>query len=137
MDWIAYAFIATFSFAMMTLITKKLGLIGIDERMMLFYLFLIATILFFILVKLQNLSFSLTNTKFILIFAAAVLSVVGNIYAFKSIFTAPNPGYYNAIQASSILIVILASVLLFKSEFTLIKGLGSVLVIMGVALLAL
>ena len=56
---------------------------------------------------------------------------------FKSLSLAPNPGYSLAIISADVVLVAVASVFIFKSEFTLIKAIGTGLAVLGIILLGL
>jgi len=82
-----------------------------------------------------KISLSLTKQALILIFIAGVFGVVGNVFLLKSIESSLNPGYSLAVSGVHILLVTIASIFLFKSEFTLFKGMGALLAVIGIILL--
>ncbi len=60
-----------------------------------------------------------------------------NLFQFEAIKIAPNIGYVNAINASSISLVTIMAILLFKDEFSKIKLLGVFGVTLGLLILLL
>ena len=69
--------------------------------------------------------------------AIGIASVIGTIFALKSVNLAPNPGYSAAIYSANFVLLTLISVLVFKSALTLQKFLGVVAVFVGLLLLSI
>ena len=135
--WIIYSLGAMGFLAAMTLMFVPAGRAGAQPAVLLFYLLACAAAFNVGHLVIQGTSFRLSKVAAMWIIAAALASFLGNLCAVKAILTAPNPGYASAIEASKAPVVMLLSVFLFASHFSLLKGLGAVLCAVGVALLSL
>jgi uncharacterized membrane protein len=135
--WIAYSLGAMGFLAVMTLMFVPPGRAGVQPSVVLFYLFLCACVLNFGYVKYQRTPLTVSCSAMLWIVGAAMASFLGNLCALNAINLAPNPGYASAIEASKAPVVVILSVWLFASHFSLIKGLGALLCAVGVALLSL
>lgn len=66
-----------------------------------------------------------------------VLALIGNIFLISGIRSAPNQGYALSVAGLSTVLVGLISVFIFKSELTLITGLGILFAIVSIILFSL
>jgi hypothetical protein len=135
--WIVYSLGAMGFLAAMTLMFVPPGRAGVPPSVVLFYLFLCACVLNFGFIKFQRTSLDVSWNAMLWIGGAALASFLGNLCALNAINLAPNPGYASAIEASKAPVVVLLSVWLFASHFSLLKGLGVLLCAIGVALISL
>lgn len=135
--WIVYSLGAMGFLAAMTLMFVPAGRAGVPPSVVLFYLFLFACLLDLGYLKCQGTPLNVSRSAMIWIVGAALTSFLGNVCALKAINLAPNPGYASAIEASKAPVVVLLSIWLFASHFSLQKGLGALLCALGVALLSL
>lgn len=135
--WIVYSLGAMGFLAAMTLMFVPPGRAGVQPSVVLFWLFLCACAFTFGYLTFQRTSFGVSWNAMLWIVGAALASFLGNLCALKAINLAPNPGYASAIEASKAPVVVLFSVWLFASHFSLVKGLGALLCAAGVALLSL
>ncbi len=137
MSWLAYAIVAMVSFAAMFLVSRKVLDTGVTSQAFTFYIFLLVTLMLFAYVLATKTSLSLTKYAVIFLIAAAVFSAVGNVVFFQAIKLAPNPGYAVAIMSTNALLVTIASIFLFKAQFSVVKVMGIILAVVGVILLGL
>jgi hypothetical protein len=135
--WIVYSLGAMGFLAAMTLMFVPPGRAGVQPSVVLFYLLLLACLLSFGYLKYQRMSLDVSWNALLWIGGAALASFFGNLCALNAINLAPNPGYASAIEASKAPVVVLFSVWLFASHFSLLKGLGALFCAVGVALISL
>jgi uncharacterized membrane protein len=135
MEWFTYALVAMISFTLMFLAFIKIGKLGLPSETTFVYYCLFAGLL----ALLYSLSgkIPLSATKYLLIFLllAGLFGAIGNIFLFKAMSSSPNPGYAIAVSGIHVLLVAIVSIFLFKAEFTLIKGLGTIFAVLGIILL--
>ena len=136
--WIALSFGAFFAWGMLSLSSKYLFTHGVGTMPFLVYLYVLVTVcvVVSILKNKTNITSDLKNHWQILL-GVGVFSTLFNLGQFEGIKTAPNIGYINAINASSIAVVTIFSVILFKDELSTKKLIGIFGVISGLALLLL
>jgi uncharacterized membrane protein len=135
--WIVFSLGAMGFLAAMTLMFVPPGRAGVNPSVVLFYLFLCACLFNFGYITFQRTSFGVSWNALLWIVGAALASFLGNLCALNAINLAPNPGYASAIEASKAPVVMLLSVWLFASHFSVLKGLGALFCAIGVALLSL
>jgi uncharacterized membrane protein len=135
--WIVYSLGAMGFLAAMTLMFVPPGRAGVPPSVVLFYLFLCACVLNIGYVKYQRTPLNVSWNAMLWIAGAALASFLGNLCALNAINLAPNPGYASAIEASKAPVVVLFSIWLFASHFSVLKGLGALLCAVGVALISL
>lgn len=136
--WIPYALISFFGWGMLSIGTKYLFLLGINIYQRLFYVaifvsFFILTEMFFRKTKVKNLSL----TSIGLLIMVGIFAALFNYFQIFALDTAPNIGYVNAINASSISALTVFSAILFKDEFTIKKFVGVIGVTAGLILLVI
>ena len=64
-----------------------------------------------------------------------MLSYLGNLFMVRAIADAPNPGYAMGVIGAQAVVVTIGAIVLFGSEFSLVKGIGIALTVIGAALL--
>jgi len=136
MNWYIYSIIAMLCFSLMALLIKNLGVKGINETIILTYLFVFAAIMYLSYSYVGKMSLHVNITSLVILIIIAALSFAGNIFSVKGLLGAPNPGFSTAIVSVQILVIMLFSVLVFGSELTAIKSTGAVLVFIGAVMLA-
>ncbi len=136
--WLPYAFGAFFCFGMLAIISKYLLDIGVSVYVRLIYLCAIVNVLILIelFTKRKRVAFPSPSGVFILI-CIGTMSAAFNYFTQVGYTLAPNIGYINAINASSIAGVSLFSALIFKDELNARKFVGILGVILGLILLVL
>jgi len=70
-----------------------------------------------------------------LVALATITALAGTFLLNLGVYKAPNPGYATAVGSLQVLIVIISSTLIFGSDFTSIKVVGSIFVIAGIFML--
>lgn len=136
--WLVYALIAFFCFGFMSLTSKYILTLGVQIIIRLFYSMLIVTTIILIDGYKKKINITALNKKQWL-----TLLIVGISAAFFYYFmqvaldTAPNIGYVNAINASSIGAITLLSAYIFKDELNSRKTVGVFGVLVGLILLVI
>lgn len=137
MAWFMYAVVAMIAFSVMFLLNKFVLNKGVSSQLLLFYTGIFLVVITGIQILTRKESFHLGSGTLIFIIAIAVFSFIGNFFILNSINISPNPGYSLAVSGVHILIVALVSIVLFKSELTVVKGIGVLLSVIGIVLLGL
>lgn len=135
-NWIVLSFGAFFAWGMLSLSSKYLFTHGVGTIPFLVYLYILVTIC--ITVSILKNKTSIKNdikTHWPILLGIGVFSTLFNLGQFEGIKTAPNIGYINAINASSIAVVTIFSIILFKDELSVKKLIGIFGVIAGLILL--
>lgn len=135
--WIFHSFGAFFAWAFLALMSTHLLRNGLNEFTLLFYLFLIVSTLIFIETKVRKAKMDINPVKLLIILVIGVSSLTFNLFMQIGFKNGPNPGYINAVNASSISMVTLLSAYFFKDELTFRKILGVFGVTAGLVLLFL
>ena len=135
--WLTNAILAMFCAGAMTLVFKKLTIYGIPHAWILMLLFLFGAIFYLTHALSMKNAFNLTLPSLAWIFCAAILSYLVNLFIFRSIAEAPNPGYTTAVVGCSSLVVLLGAILLFGAPLSAGKVFGMILCLAGVVLLSL
>ena len=137
MNWFILAIVSMVGFTFMNLLFKKALNVGVKSEILVFYVFGIGTLISLAYLLSIGESLEVTKVSLSILAAAALFSIVSNVILTQSIKIAPNPGYALAVNSAQILLVTVASYFIFKSDFTLIKGVGAVLTVIGLVLLGL
>jgi drug/metabolite transporter (DMT)-like permease len=136
--WLPLAIGAFFCWGMLSLASKYLFTLGVSVLSRLFWVSLIASILFCRDAQKQLLNIATyTKTQLIVLSSIGILSAIFNYFMQVGIQLAPNVGYINAINASSISAVTIGSALFFKDNFSKRKFLGVMGVTIGLILLVI
>lgn len=133
--WLPLALVAFFCWGMLSLTSKYLFNQGVNMFVFLTYTYLTVTIciVFEMVKKITKFSqIFLHRNIFVLI---GIASTGFNLFQFEAIKSAPNVGYVNAINASSISAVTLLAIMLFKDEFSKRKLIGVFGITIGLLLL--
>lgn len=135
--WIFYSLGAFFAWGCLALVSKYLIDQGINIIIYLFYLGFFVT-LFIILEILLNKkiqSITLNSNTIIVLLGIGIGSTFLNLFMQFGYKLAPNPGYINAVNASSISIVTLFSAYFFKDELNKRKIIGIIGITFGLIML--
>ena len=133
--WIIYSFLSMICIATLTLIQTKLTKIETSSILINLYLFAFTLIGFFVL-ALREGKFAVSKVAVIWLIASAVVAVGANYFMVEAIRLSPNPGYPWAIASFNLVIVTIASIFLFSSDFTVNKFIGILIVLLGVVVLS-
>ena len=135
-QWILYAFGAFFGWGFLALVSKYLLNQGVDIIIYSFYIGVFVSIMIIVEMIWQKTKLAKIKTN-----EAVTLAAIGLAAFFLNLFMqlgfllAPNIGYINAVNASSISMVTLLSAYFFKDELTLRKIIGVAGVTAGLILL--
>jgi|SRR3989344_1580242 len=136
-NWILSAILAALSFTFMILIYKKLLLLNINQNILNLFIFGLVFLGFGIVLVSTKTSIKITFFMLILLIIAAVFSLLGNYFQVKAVNDAPNPGYAITLQSTSLILITILSIFLFKSSFSWVKLVGILVVIFGSYLLSI
>lgn len=134
--WILYGLAAALSFTGIFLVFKHLDLGGTPPIVSLTWVFIIAAVFYVGHNAITRQPVKVSGSAVLLLLLAGTLSYLGNMFQFKSVVSAPNPGYGVAVVSVQALLVTVASIFLFNSDFSILKGIGVFCCVCGVMLLS-
>jgi drug/metabolite transporter (DMT)-like permease len=135
-SWLPLAIGAFFCWGMLSLTSKYLLILGVHIYSRLIYSMVIVTVLIGIEMAVKKISFRHISFRQMAVSVLIGICSAGFNYFMQAGFaTAPNIGYINAMNASSIGLVVLGSAVFFHDEFSLRKGIGVAGVIAGLVML--
>src|SRR3989344_4959223 len=135
--WFPLALLALFFFAAITLIQKHLLNQGIHPIIFGLYLMGFSFIAFLIAAIFMKQSFAVPKSWVFWLAILGIIALLGNLAATYSFQKVPNAGYTQAIISASAIVVLVASIFLFNSEFSWLQALGVMLTIIGVIIIGL
>lgn len=133
--WLPLAFGAFFCWGMLSLTSKYLFSQGMNTFVFLTYAYIVVTLCIVGEIRQKKVSLETIKKNFWIFLLIGIASTSFNLFMFEAIKVAPNVGFVNAINASSISLVTIFSIILFKDEFSLKKLIGVFGVIGGLLLL--
>lgn len=133
--WLIFSLGAFFCWGLLALVSKYLISQGINIFVYLFYLSGLVSLFIILESRVGELKFSFPKNSLFLILLIGISSALFNLFMQYGYKLAPNPGYINAVNASSISLLTLLSAYFFKDELTLRKIVGVVGVTMGLIIL--
>lgn len=133
--WLPLAFGAFFCWGFLSLSSKFLFSQGMNTFVFLTYVYTIVTLCIFTETKSKKIPLNLIKKNPWIFLLIGIFSTSFNLFMFQAIKFAPNVGYVNAINASSISMVTIFSILLFKDDFSVKKLIGVIGVTAGLFLL--
>ena len=135
--WLAYTMYSFFGWGLLSLTIKYLATQGMVTLVILTYAYAFVSLFIVIETLLKKVKIVLNKQNMNYFVLLGIFSAVFNYYNFYSVSIAPNVGYVNAINASSISLVTIFSILLFKDEFSWRKLFGVFGVTAGLLILIL
>ncbi|MBI4973560.1 DMT family transporter [Candidatus Roizmanbacteria bacterium] len=136
--WLPLSFVSFFGWGFLSIGTKYAFTTGLNIYQRLVFLSIFVTSFIVTEIVVRKVKFpSLKPVHILLLIAIGTLSSSFNFFMTLGIDLAPNIGYVNAINASSISAVTVFSALLFKDDFSMKKFLGVMGVTAGLLLLIL
>ncbi len=138
LKWIIFSFGSFFAWGFLALFSKYVSNLKVPVFTFLFYLTLTVSIFNSIELKLKKINLRgilLGGEKLLILFFIGIFGMLFNTFMQISYKYAPNPGYINAVNASSISLITLFSAFLFKDDFSLKKLIGILGVTTGLILL--
>ena len=133
--WFLSAVLALLAFAGMQLSFKRLASGGLSTPTLLLLVFALSTVFLAIHAAASRSSLAVDAKLYKFVLIAAVLSYLGNLFMVRAIADAPNPGYAMGVIGAQAVVVTIGAIVLFGSEFSLVKGFGIALTVIGAALL--
>lgn len=133
--WLIFSLGAFFCWGLLALVSKYLISQGINIFVYLFYLSGLVSLFIILESRVGKLKFSFPKNSLFLILLIGISSALFNLFMQYGYKLAPNPGYINAVNASSISLLTLLSAYFFKDELTLRKIVGVVGVTTGLIIL--
>ncbi|HYD35797.1 MAG TPA: DMT family transporter [Vitreimonas sp.] len=136
-SWVGYSLLAFVCWAGLALMSKYLLNLGVSVSARLLYVFVIVAAICLIEVKRQGLSLRLSYPVWRWLLLNGLFQFLFNLFMQIGYQLSPNPGYINAVNAASIVLLTLLSAWLFKDELTQRKLIGVVGVTLGLIVLFL
>ena len=134
-NWLPLAIGSFFCWGFLSLSSKYLFTQGVHVYVFLTYTYLIVSICIIGEMIKKKIDFMRIKNHLVLFLFIGIFSTGFNLFLFFAIQIAPNVGYVNAINASSISAITIMAILLFKDEFSIKKLIGVVGVTAGLLLL--
>ncbi|KKU20134.1 MAG: hypothetical protein UX30_C0003G0009 [Candidatus Saccharibacteria bacterium GW2011_GWA2_46_10] len=134
-SWLPLSFVSFFCWGMLSLTSKFLFNSGVNTFVFLSYAYFVVSSCIFTEIKSKKIMLGDIKMYLKILIPIGVLSTTFNLGQFEAIKSAPNVGYVNAINAASISLVTVLSILLFKDEFNLRKVIGVFGVVTGLILM--
>lgn len=143
-NWIVFSVIATFATTLITIIIRYLNDFGekkyLEAYMLISFLFI--NVLLMIYLAFQPKKWDIRPMKnkpiiFLFLLALSLLAIVTVYFSSKAHMLAPNPAYSSTIINFNIVLVLILSMILFKSPINFYTGLGMAFVLLGVIFIAL
>lgn len=134
-SWLPLSLLAFLCWGMISITSKYLHNIGVGVIVLLVYMNIIVTTIISMELTIKK-SLGKINLQQVLLLVVMGVAAAGFDYFMQQAFiTAPNIGYVNALNAGSITLVTIGSVILYKDEFNLRKFSGVLVASVGLALL--
>ena len=137
MTWLVYALLSMISFGILFILIKYSSNAGVSSQLAVFYQMFITALILGIFFVSTNTSFKISKIALVILIIMGIVSVFGNIFLFKAISSAPNPGYALAVSNLNTIIIVFAGIFLFSSEINFLKIAGTILAVIGVILIGL
>lgn len=135
-NWFILSLVAAIGFGLMTVLFKVLMLKGLSPLLTITYLFSIITLLlWFYVLSSQKIIIPNKEVTIILLVTAAI-GVVANFAIIKAYDLASNPGYAKSVEAISIVIATIISIIAFSLRPDLFALIGVFLIFAGIILLS-
>lgn len=133
--WFPLAIGAFFCWGLLSLTSKYLFNQGVSVYVFLTYAYIVVSICIILEMIKKKIDFEIIKKDPVNFFLIGLFSTGFNLFLFQAIKSAPNVGYVNAINASSISAVTILAIILFKDEFSKAKLIGILGVTSGLLLL--
>lgn len=133
--WLPLAIGAFFCWGLLSLTSKYLFNQGVSVYIFLTYTYIVVSACITIEMLIKKIKFEIIKKDPVIFLLIGLFSTGFNLFLFQAIKGAPNVGYVNAINASSISAVTVLAILLFKDEFSKSKFIGILGVTFGLLLL--
>ncbi len=140
MSWYYFSFLALFAFTGLVLLQKQATLIPFASTKEMNLILFFVNACAFLLLSRRNIREYVSDARFAKVFlpwvfAAAILSFLGNYVSIIGLGMAPNAGYHEALKNTNVLFVALASLVLAPKTFEFSRMLGVAVMTIGVLIL--
>lgn len=135
--WLLSAFGSFFCFASLALASSFILKHGVEVFVYLFYLFLFVNLCIFGEMLLRGKREKIEKSTLFTLFVIGITSMFFNLFMQLGYKVAPNPGFINAANTASIMLVTLLASFFFKDELSVRKIIGIVGITIGLLLLFL
>ncbi len=139
MPWYLFSLLAMLASAWYSLSQKWALNLKIDKTKLLLYVFwalFFSYLIYNLIIDRAGLFSQLHSKEYLLLgLLASSFSIVGNIAQIKAFDESPNPGYVSAIVVINALFITVIAALFLGKPVTLLKGLGIVVIVVGLILL--
>ena len=122
--WVPYTLYSFFGWGLLSLSIKYFALQGMSTLTTLTYLYSFVSTFIVLEIIFRKIKYKVNYVTLRYFLLIGIFSSIFNYYNFYSVSIAPNVGYVNAINAASISIVTIFSIVLFKDDFSRRKMLG-------------
>lgn len=136
-SWLPLSLLAFLCWGMLSITSKYLHNIGVGVVTLLVYMNVIVTSIIGVELKFKKSLGSINIRQVMLLVVMGVAAAGFDYFMQQALITAPNIGYVNAINAGSITLVTIGSIILYKDELNWRKMLGVLIATAGLALLVL
>lgn len=136
-NWVIYGFGSAVCFTGMTLVFKKLFIMGINPLVLNMFVFGISFLGFILWNVINKTKINIGLNIILFLILASLFAILGNYLDVSAVKNAPNPGYAGALKASQIVLIALIAPILFNSSFSLLKFVGIILVLIGAAIISI
>lgn len=130
-SWIWLAFAAFFCWGFLSIAAKIVLNQGLSPIALLFYIHLIVSLVIAVRLQWKERLTPTRKVSLVVLAGVGLFSAIFNVAMLEALASAPNIGYVNSINASSISVVTLLSIWLFKDEKSVRKLIGVVGIIIG------
>lgn len=122
--WLIYTMYSFFGWGFLSLIIKYLAVSGMTTLAILSYMYVFVSLFIVVEILYKKVVIRMDKVSMLYFGIIGVFSALFNYFNFFAVSIAPNVGYVNAINASSISLVTVLSIVLFSDEYSLRKILG-------------
>ncbi len=136
LSWFQLALLVAVGFATQTILCKFIMNRGVSPLLLVTLVFTVSSIVMLAYSFYMKEFTAITTDIVAMIIIASLITAVANILSFRAVSIADNPGYPGAVWTSSIVIITLASLFVFKLPFDFIKIIGIILVFIGVVMIS-
>lgn len=134
-NWIFPALLGFLFWEIMSLSLISLKRPGLSSGVIIMYLSLFSSVIISLEMIIKKISLFSAKKHTVWLLVLGMIGLFFNLFMITGYKLAPNPGYMDAVNASSVAAITLFSALIFKDEITLKKGIGIAGVIICLILL--
>lgn len=132
--WVIYAFVGFIAYFFTNFLFK---FVASENPLVVALILYAAAAISMLVILLPKMDFAIGGRSIAIAALIGIASVVGTVFAIKSINLAPNPGYSTAIFSANFVLLTIVSVWAFGSSLSLVQGAGVALTFVGLLLISL